>query len=123
MRSFFTINQGRAQRAGRLAAQVVQGALRRTGIGCELSGRGWQAGAMRPRGPSPLPVRPLRLRPITATAGDRACVIPGTARTNWPPSCPPATVRAEPRANRQRSSMKPAKAHSCVLVRESHPRR
>jgi hypothetical protein len=34
--------------------------------GCERSGLGWQAGAMRPRGLSPLPVRPLRLSPITA---------------------------------------------------------
>jgi hypothetical protein len=33
---------------------------------------------MRPRGPSPLPVRPLRLSPITATAGGRARVTPGT---------------------------------------------
>ena len=33
---------------------------------------------MRPRGLSPLPVRPLRLRPITATAGGRPTVTPGT---------------------------------------------
>ncbi len=63
--------QGRAERAVRLAAWVVPGALPCTGIACELSGPGWQAGAMRTRGPSPLPVRPLRLRPITATAGGR----------------------------------------------------
>ena len=33
---------------------------------------------MRPRGLSPLPGRPLRLRPIAATAGGRARVTPGT---------------------------------------------
>jgi hypothetical protein len=33
---------------------------------------------MRPRGLSPLPVRPLRLSPITATAGGRATATPGT---------------------------------------------
>ena len=33
---------------------------------------------MRPRGLSPLPVRPLRLSPITATAGGRARVTPVT---------------------------------------------
>ncbi len=62
----------------RLAARMVLCALPRTGIGCELSGPDWQAGAMRPPGPSPLPVRPLRLSPITATAGGRARVTPGT---------------------------------------------
>ena len=62
----------------RLAARVVPGVLPRTAIGYELSGPGWHAGAMRPRGPSPLPVRPLRLSPITATAGGRASATPGT---------------------------------------------
>jgi hypothetical protein len=62
----------------RLAARVVPGALPRTEIGCELSGPDWYAGAMRPQGPSLLPVRPLRLSPITATAGGRARVTPVT---------------------------------------------
>jgi hypothetical protein len=48
VRSFFTINQGRAARAVRLAARVVLDALPRTGTGCELNDPGWQAGAMRP---------------------------------------------------------------------------
>ena len=34
---------------------------------------------MRPRGLSPLPVRPLRLSPRTATAGGRARATPGTS--------------------------------------------
>ena len=67
VRSFFTINQGRAERAVRLAARVALNALPRTGIGSELSDPDRPAGAMRPRGLSPLPVRPLRLRACLRT--------------------------------------------------------
>ena len=54
----------------RLAARVILGALPRSGIGCELSGPIWRARDA-PAGLSPLPIRPLRLRPTTATAGGR----------------------------------------------------
>jgi len=64
----------------RLAARAILSATPPAGIGGELSGPAWRAGAMRPWGFSPLPVRPLRLSPTTATAGGRACVTPGAAR-------------------------------------------
>ena len=51
----------------RLAARVALNALPRTGIGSELSDPDRPAGAMRPRGLSPLPVRPGE----TAVAADR----------------------------------------------------
>ena len=60
-----------------LAARVIPGALPRTAIGCEMSSSTWYAGAMRPLGLSLLPIRPLRLRPIAATAGGRASATPG----------------------------------------------
>ena len=52
---------------------------------------------MRPRGLSPLPVRPLRLSPITATAGGRASVTPGTGPHQLAAARPLAAARTDPR--------------------------
>jgi hypothetical protein len=65
---------------------------------------------MRPQGLWPLPVRPLRLSPITATAGGRASVTPGTARQQLAAVTPHRVrVRAESAPSPRRSSMKPDK--------------
>jgi hypothetical protein len=57
---------------------MMLGALPRTGMGREPNDRGVAGGRGAPAGLSPLPVRPLRLSPMTATAGGRASVTPGT---------------------------------------------
>jgi len=95
--NFLYAFKGARQRAGRLAARLVLGALPRTGIGCELGSPGWPSGATGPRGLSPLPVRPLRLRPVTATAdrtGKRDARAPPV--TSWPLTRPPPAARAGP---------------------------
>ena len=58
-----------------------------------------------------MPVRPLRLSPITATAGGRANVTPGTARHQLAAVTPtsPRPVQ-ETCADARRSSMKPPKS-------------
>jgi hypothetical protein len=105
----------------RLAARVVPSALPCTGTGYELSGQGWQAGAMRPRGLSPLPIRPLRLRPIAATAGGRARVTPGTGPHQLAAVTPTRQDRARPHAVLAAPRHKAAKAHSYVPVRSPIP--
>jgi hypothetical protein len=114
-----------------LAARVAAGALPRTGIGYEsragigheLSSPGWQAGAMRRGGLSPLPVRPLRLGPITAMAGGRACVTPGTGPHQ--PTVVTHTGHGSAPEPRQFPALQheAAKVHSGVPGQESHPRR
>jgi len=84
----------------RVAARVVLGALLWTGIGVWTERPGLAGGRDAPAGHSPLPVRPLRLSPMTATAGGRARMTPGTARTSWPPSRPPVASRTGLRAVR-----------------------
>ena len=76
---------------------------------------------MRPRGLSPLPVRPLRLSPITATAGGRARVTPGTGPHQLAAVTP--TGRGPRRTPRQLPALQheAAKAHSGVPVRSPIP--
>jgi hypothetical protein len=81
----------------RLAARVIPGRAAVHRNRCELSGPGWQAGAIRPREPSPLPVRPLRLSPKTATAGGRPTATPGHRPA--PVGRRHALPAADPRAN------------------------
>jgi hypothetical protein len=63
---------------------------------------------MRQPGFSPLPVRPLRLSPITATAGGRATCPPGTARHQLAAVTPKgARPRAGAAPSSRRSSLEP----------------
>jgi hypothetical protein len=118
--TIFTSSRAR-ERAVRLAARVVRGALPCTGIGRELSGPGWQAGAMRPRGTSPLPVRPLRLRPVTATAGGRARVTPGTGLHQVAAVTPTGHGPAPGSAPSPASWHEVTKVHSGLPVRRPIP--
>src|SRR5207247_1545431 len=82
VRTFSTSSRARgARRAPGGAAGL--GALARTGIGCERTAQA--GGRDAPAGLSPLPVRPLRLRPTTATAGGRPRVTPTPPAPSWPP--------------------------------------
>jgi hypothetical protein len=105
----------------RLAVRVIPGALPRTGIGCELGGSGWQADAMRPRGLSPLPVRPLRLSPKTATAGGRAIATPGTGPHQLAAVTPTGRGPPEPALSSRRSRHEMTKVHRCVPGRSPIP--
>jgi hypothetical protein len=49
--TIFTFFKGARERAGRLGPRVALDALPPTGTGSELSGPGWQAGAVRPQDP------------------------------------------------------------------------
>ena len=105
----------------RLAARVVPGALPCTGVMCELSGPGWQAGALHPRGLSPLPVRPLRLRPTTATAGGRARVTLGTDPHQLAAVAPTGHGAAPDPRQLPALQHEAAKVHSGVAARSPIP--
>jgi hypothetical protein len=99
----------------RQTARVVLAALPCTSSGVSHPDR--SAGTMRPPGFSPLPLRPLRLSPITATAGGRPSVTPGTGLRQLATGTSPTATGAGTAPSSQRSSMKPGK-----ITRKSAPR-
>ena len=76
---------------------------------------------MRPLGPSPLPVRPLRLRPKTATAGGRAHVTPDTGPHQLAAVTPTGAARAGPAPCSRRPRHEATKGHRRVPVRIPSP--
>jgi hypothetical protein len=64
---------------------------------------------MRPPGSRRCPVRPLRLSPMTATAGGRASVTPGTRLHQLAAVTRRAAADAGPAPSSRCSSMKPGK--------------
>ena len=120
--NFLYLLQGRAERAVRLAARVARGAAaNRNRVWTER--HGLAGGRDAPAGNSPLPVRPLRLSPMTATAGGRATATPGTGPHQLATITPTGQgPRAKPRASARRSRHEAAKAHSDVSA-SIHPRR
>jgi hypothetical protein len=86
--NYLYLLQGRAERAVRLAARVGLGSLPRSDIGVNWVAR-LAGGRGAPAGLSPLPVRPLRPSPRTATAGGGQPRPRAPARISWPPSRPP----------------------------------
>jgi hypothetical protein len=76
---------------------------------------------MRPRGLSPLPVRPLRLSPKTATVGGRPTATPGPDPHQLAAVTPPAAAPRRTRAIPQGAPAWSGESHRGVPVRSPIP--
>ena len=108
MRSFFTINQGRAERAARDGA-LTSHELERRGGRCDAGGRVRRDGRKAPAGFSLHLGWQLRLSALRRTAGCRPSATPGTACHRLAAVTPADPRPRGDRPSSRRSSLEPTK--------------